>query len=97
GEAPGSPASPAPSAPPLLFWSRRNARRFDRWLRENGPLMLHACRGGLTVMLLPLLLNWLAPLGSSTMAVTAVAVMAVPTTAVVEPDGRTVLQRAVYR
>jgi uncharacterized membrane protein YgaE (UPF0421/DUF939 family) len=59
--------------------------------------MLHACRGGLTVMLLPLLLNWLAPLGSSTLAVTAVAVMAIPTTAILEPDARTVVQRSAYR
>jgi len=48
-------------------------------------------------MLLPLLMNWLVPLGSSTMAVTAVAVMAVPTTAIIEPDARTVVQRSVYR
>jgi uncharacterized membrane protein YgaE (UPF0421/DUF939 family) len=48
-------------------------------------------------MLLPLLVNWLAPLGPSTVAVTAVAVMAVPTTAVIEPDARTIIQRAVYR
>jgi uncharacterized membrane protein YccC len=86
-----------PSALPLMFWSRRHAREFEQWLRENWPVMLHACRGGLTVMILPLLLNWLAPLGSSTLAVTAVAVMAVPTTAVLEPDSRTVVQRAVYR
>jgi uncharacterized membrane protein YccC len=93
-------ASPAPTPakpPPLLFWTRRHAAEFDRWLREVWPLVLHACRGGLTVMLLPLLVNWLAPLGSSTMAVTAVAVMAVPTTAVLEPDARTIVQRAVYR
>src|SRR6516164_3297092 len=63
----------------------------------NWLLVLHACRGGLTVMVLPLLLNWLAPLGSSTLAVTAVAVMAVPTTAILEPDGRTVVQRAAHR
>jgi uncharacterized membrane protein YccC len=66
-------------------------------LHENWPLMLHASRGGLTVMVLPLLLNWLAPLGSSTLAVTAVAVLAIPTTAVLEPDGRTVVQRAIHR
>jgi len=60
-------------------------------------LILHACRGGLTVMVLPLLLNWLAPLGSSTLAVTAVAVMAIPTTAIRETDGRTVVQRGVHR
>ena len=82
---------------PLMFLSRRHAREFEVWLRENWPLILHACRGGLTVMLLPLLLNWLAPLSSSTMAVTSVAVMAIPTTAILEADARTVVQRAVYR
>ena len=92
-----SPAPTPPKPPPLLFWTRRHAVEFERWLREVWPLVLHACRGGLTVMLLPLLVNWLAPLGSSTLAVTAVAVMAVPTTAVLEPDARTIVQRAVYR
>jgi len=96
-DAPNSAAASAPSALPLMFWSRRHAREFERWLRENWPPILHACRGGLTVMLLPLLMNWLVPLGSSTMAVTAVAVMAVPTTAIIEPDARTVVQRSVYR
>jgi len=96
-DAPSSSTVSSPSALPLLFWSRRHAREFERWLRENGPLILHACRGGLTVMLLPPLMNWLAPLGSSTMAVTAVAVMAIPTTAVIEPDGRTVVQRSAHR
>src|SRR5215470_10428174 len=87
----------APSRLPLLFWSRRHAREFERWLSENWLLILHACRGGLTVMVLPLLLNWLAPLGSSQLAVTSVAIMAIPTTALAEPDGRTVIQRAVHR
>jgi uncharacterized membrane protein YccC len=96
-DAPGSPAVSSPIALPLLFWRRRHAVEFERWLRENGPLILHACRGALTVMVLPLLLNWLAPLGSSTLAVTAVAVMAIPTTAILEPDGRTVVQRAIHR
>jgi uncharacterized membrane protein YccC len=97
---PDSPSAPIASSSttlPLRFWSRRHARQFELWLRENLLLILHACRGGLTVMVLPLLLNWLAPLGSSTLAVTAVAVMAIPTTAIREPDGRTVVQRAVYR
>jgi uncharacterized membrane protein YccC len=92
-----SPGPTPPKPPPLLFWSRRHAAEFERWLREIWPLVLHACRGALTVMVLPLLLNWLVPLGPSTMAVTAVAVMAVPTTAVIEPDARTIIQRAVYR
>jgi len=94
---PNSSAASSPSVLPPIFWSRRNARQFEQWLRENWPVILHACRGGLTVMSLPLLLNWLAPLGSSTLAVTAVAVMAVPTTAVLEPDAGTVVQRALYR
>src|SRR5271156_899487 len=92
-----SPAPAPPKPPPLLFWMRRHAAEFECWLREVWPLVLHACRGGLTVMLLPLLANWLAPLGPSTVAVTAVAVMAVPTTAVIEPDARTIIQRAIYR
>jgi uncharacterized membrane protein YccC len=92
-----SPALPPPTALPLLFWTRRHAEEFERWLREMWPLVLHACRGGLTVMLLPLLITSLAPLGPSTMAVTSVAVMAVPTTAVIEPDARTIIQRAIYR
>jgi hypothetical protein len=39
----------------------------------------------------------LAPLGPSTMGVTAVAVLAIPTTAVIELDARTIVQRSVYR
>src|SRR6516165_5474708 len=96
-DAPARPAANAASPLPHLFWSRRHSREFELWLRENWLLILHACRGALTVMVLPLLLNWLAPLGSSQLAVTSVAVMAVPTTAVREPDGRTVVQRAVHR
>jgi uncharacterized membrane protein YccC len=93
GTRPATSTSPFP----LLFWSRRHAREFDQWVRENWLLILHACRGGLTVMVLPLLLNWLAPLGSSQLAVTSVAVMAIPTTAASEPDGRVVVERAVHR
>jgi uncharacterized membrane protein YccC len=96
-DTPNSSVASSSSVLPPMFWTRRHARQFERWLRENWPVILHASRGGLTVMTLPLLLNWLAPLGSSTLAVTAVAVMAVPTTAVLEPDARTVVQRAVYR
>jgi uncharacterized membrane protein YccC len=92
-----SPAATGPTPPPLLFWTRRHAAEFERWLREIWPLVVHACRGGLTVMLLPPLVSWLAPLGPSSMAVTAVAVLAVPTTAVIEPDARTIIQRSLYR
>jgi uncharacterized membrane protein YccC len=94
---PDTPLATSTSPLPLLFWSHRQAHEFDQWLRENWVLILHACRGGLTVMVLPLLLNWLAPLGSSQLAITSVAVMAIPTTAVLETDGRTVVQRAVHR
>jgi uncharacterized membrane protein YccC len=48
-------------------------------------------------MLLPLLVSSLAPLGPSTMGVTAVAVLAVPTTAINELDARTIIQRSAYR
>jgi len=48
-------------------------------------------------MLLPLLVSSLAPLGPSTMGVTAVAVLAVPTTAIIELDARTIVQRSAYR
>jgi uncharacterized membrane protein YccC len=92
-----SPALSPPTPLPLLFWTRRHAEEFERWLSDVWPLLVHACRGGLTVMLLPLLITSLAPLGPSTMAVTSVAVMAVPTTAVIEPDARTIVQRAIYR
>jgi uncharacterized membrane protein YccC len=96
-DVPGSSAATARRALPLLFWSSRHADEFERWLRENGPLIVHACRGGLTVMVLPLLMNWLVPLGASTIAVTAVAVMAIPTTAVIESDSRTLVQRSAHR
>ncbi|MGC2203036.1 MAG: FUSC family protein [Stellaceae bacterium] len=96
-DAPAASTASSQSALPLRFWSRRHAREFEQWLRENAPLVLHACRGGLTVMVLPLLMNWLVPLGASTMAVTSVAVMAIPTTAVIEPDGRTLVQRSAHR
>src|SRR6201993_1778107 len=48
---PDSPSAPIASSfttLPLRFWSRRHARQFEHWLRENLPLILHACRGGLT-------------------------------------------------
>ena len=48
-------------------------------------------------MLLPLLVSSLAPLGPSTMGVTAVAGLTVPTTAVIGPDARTIVQRSAYR
>jgi uncharacterized membrane protein YccC len=97
--APGavSPATSPPDPLPLAFWSRRHAAEFERWLRANWLLVLHACRGGLTVMLLPSLASCVAPLSSTQVGVTAVAVMSIPTTAIREPDGRTVVQRSIHR
>ncbi len=93
-------ASPAPTAHrplPLMFWSRRHAAELERWLRDNWPIILHASRGGLTVMLLPALAASLSPLSPTSIGITAVAVLAVPTTAVTEPDARTIINRALYR
>jgi uncharacterized membrane protein YccC len=58
---------------------------------------MHAARGGLTVMLLPALATWLAPVKPVTMGVTVVIVMAIPTTAILEADTRTIIQRATHR
>src|ERR1700738_81267 len=73
-----SPAATEPTPPPLLFWTRRHAAEFERWVREIWPLVVHDCRRGLTVMLLPLLVTWLAPLGPSSMAVDAGRGVALP-------------------
>jgi hypothetical protein len=43
----------SPTRPPLLVWTRHHAKEFERWLREIWPVVWHACRGALTVMLLP--------------------------------------------
>ena len=59
-----------------------------RWLPGNGPLLVHACRGGLTVMLMPALAEWIAPVSPVTMGVTVVMVMSIPTTAIVQSDNR---------
>lgn len=92
-----SPSFSPPGPLPMPFWARRHAGEFERWLHANWLLILHACRGGLTVMLLPFLANWLAPLSSTQVGITAVAVMSIPTTAIREPDGRTVVQRSIHR
>jgi len=48
-------------------------------------------------MLLPALANWLAPVSPVTIGLTAVMVMAVPMTAIVEADTRFIVQRAAHR
>ncbi|HEU0156399.1 MAG TPA: FUSC family protein [Stellaceae bacterium] len=85
------------AAPPLAVWRRRYGEELRRWLDGKWPLVMHAARGGLTVMLLPALATWLAPVKSVTMGVTVVIVMAIPTTAILEADTRTIVQRAAHR
>ena len=96
---PGGVAPPASllEPPPLAFWHRRYGDELRRWLPSNGPLLVHACRGGLTVMLLPALAEWIAPVTPVTMGVTAVIVMSIPTTAIIQSDNRAIIQRGVHR
>jgi uncharacterized membrane protein YccC len=97
---PPVPVAPPPSLlapPPLAFWRRRFGAELQRWLPGNGPLLLHACRGGLTVMLLPALAEWIAPVSPVTMGVTAVIVMSIPTTAIIQSDSSAIIQRAAHR
>src|ERR1700738_3374730 len=66
-------AAPTPSLsdpPPLAIWRRRYGAELARWLPGNRPLLLHACRGGLTVMLMPALRYWLAAVGPRAMGAT---------------------------
>jgi uncharacterized membrane protein YccC len=100
-----SPLPPASAAsttallhpPPLAFWRRDYGVRLRRWLSGNGPLLLHACRGGLTVVLLPALAEWIAPVSPVTMGVTVVIVMSIPTTAILHSDNRAIIQRGAHR
>ncbi len=96
---PGGVAPPASllEPPPLAFWRRRYGAELRRWLPANRPLLVHACRGGLTVMLLPALAEWIAPVSPVTMGVTAVIVMSIPTTAIIQSDNRAIIQRGVHR
>ncbi len=93
-------AVPAPALlepPPLSFWRRSYGAELQRWLPPNAPLVLHACRGGLTVMLLPALAEWIAPVSPVTIGVTAVVVMSIPTTAIFRSDSRAIIERGVHR
>ncbi len=83
--------------PPLAFWRRDYGTRLQRWLPGSGALLLNACRGGLTVMLMPSLANWIAPVTPVAMGITAVMVLSLPTTAVVTADNRAIVERAVHR
>ena len=83
--------------PPLAFWRRRYGVELQRWLPGNGALIMHACRGGLTVMLMPALADWIAPVSPVTMGVTAVMVMSIPPTAIIRSDTRVIVLRAAHR
>src|SRR6266436_8153907 len=96
-EAGAAPAASLPDPPPLAFWRHRYGAELLRWLPDNRPLVVHACRGGLTVMLMPALADWLAPVSPVTMGLTVVMVMSIPTTAILEPDSPAIIQRAAHR
>jgi len=85
------------SPPPLACWRRRWEAEFHRWLNGKRRLMMHACRIGLTVMLLPALASWLAPVSPVTIGLTAVMVMSVPTAVILEADTRVIVQRSAHR
>ena len=96
-EAPVAPAAALPSPPPLAFWRRRYSAELRRWLPANSPLVLHACRGGLTVMLMPALADWIAPVSPLTMGITVVMVMSIPTTAIFHSDTGVIIEKAAHR
>jgi uncharacterized membrane protein YccC len=83
--------------PPLAFWRRRYGAELVRWLPGKAPLLWHAFRGGLTVMLMPALADWLAPESPVTIGITVVMVMSIPTTAILESDSRAIIQKAAHR
>jgi uncharacterized membrane protein YccC len=85
------------SPPPLAFWRRRWGTELQRWLGGKWPLVMHAGRIALTVMLLPALANWLAPVSPVTIGLTAVMVMSVPTAVILEADTRIIVQRSAHR
>ena len=96
-EAGATPAASLLDPPPLAFWRRRYGAELARWLPGKEPLLWHACRGGLTVMMMPALADWLAPISPVTMGLTVVMVMSIPTTAIVGPGSPLLIQRAVHR
>jgi hypothetical protein len=48
-------------------------------------------------MLLPALVNWLAPVSPVTIGLTSVTVMSVPTKVILEADTRVIVQRSAHR
>jgi uncharacterized membrane protein YccC len=96
-EGAGALAPPLLEPPPLAFWRRRYGAELRRWLPGSGSLLINACRGGLTVMLLPALAEWLAPVSPVTIGITAVMVMGIPTTAIAHSDNSAIIQRGAHR
>jgi uncharacterized membrane protein YccC len=92
-----APAAGLIEPPPLLFWRRDYGASLARWLPGKEPLLLHACRGGFTVMLMPALADWLAPVSPVTMGITVVMIMLIPTTAILQSDSRTIIERSAHR
>jgi uncharacterized membrane protein YccC len=92
-----APAAVLLDPPPLAFWRCRYGAELLRWLPGKQPLLWHACRGGLTVMLMPALADWLAPESPVAIGITVVIVMAIPTTAILDSDSRVIVQRAAHR
>ena len=92
-----APASELLDPPPLAFWRRRYGAELLRWLPGKEPLLWHACRGGLTVMLMPALADWLAPENPVTIGITVVMVMSIPTTAILESNSRVIIERGAHR
>jgi uncharacterized membrane protein YccC len=99
--APAGAAKPAAASlldpPPLAFWRRGYGGELQRWLPRNAVILVYACRGGLTVMLLPALAEWIAPISPVAMGITAVVVLSIPMSATQQPDNRALVQRAVHR
>jgi uncharacterized membrane protein YccC len=95
----GGSASAADLAdpPPLAFWRRHYGVQLASWWRQNAPLVLHACRGGLTVLLMPALAEWIAPVSPVTTGITAVMVMMIPTTAIFRLDHQGMIEKGAHR
>ena len=92
-----APATSLIDPPPLAFWRRDYGAKLQRWLPGKGPLLVHACRGGLAVMLMPALAEWVAPVSPVTVGVTVVMVMSIPTTAILHSDASAVVERSLHR
>jgi uncharacterized membrane protein YccC len=103
GLMPAPPAAAKPAAaslldpPPLTVWRRGYGAELQRWLPRNKLMLVYACRGGLTVMLLPALAEWIAPISPVAIGITAVVVLSIPISANQQPDNRALVQRAVHR